>query len=219
MRRVDHQLQRRIDDCSGRFGVEVLHQLHRTLDVREQRRHRLALAVDCFGRRAIGGDYDLRFRRRNGRGSGGFCGANCGPAFPAKSRPRTHRCFARWANQLQLRSAFLAERGVAGVVVVAGRTAHRVSCRPGYYHTLRGRRKQHGALGAGRGVVAQRCSVAPPSHFVPAGQPDPGGVCHPVTASITPNLTRTGSLAAPSKENVRSLRSIESSASNGHSFD
>jgi double zinc ribbon protein/adenylate/guanylate cyclase family protein len=47
--------------------------------------------------------------------------------------------------------------------------------------TLRGRRKQHGALGARRAVADQRCSVAPPSHFVPAGQPDPGGVRHPVT--------------------------------------
>jgi hypothetical protein len=33
--RVDHQLQRRIDDRSRLLGVEVLHQLHRTLDVGE----------------------------------------------------------------------------------------------------------------------------------------------------------------------------------------
>jgi hypothetical protein len=53
---VDHQPQRRIDDRAGLFRVEVLHQLGRALDISEQRRHRLALAVDCFGRRAIGGD-------------------------------------------------------------------------------------------------------------------------------------------------------------------
>src|SRR5258708_37374970 len=44
----DHQLQRRIDDRARLFGVEVLHQLGRTLDVGEQRRHRLALALEIF---------------------------------------------------------------------------------------------------------------------------------------------------------------------------
>lgn len=36
-----------------------------------------------------------------------------------------------------------------------------LSCRPGYYHTLHGRRKQHGALKARRGVANQRFSVTP----------------------------------------------------------
>ena len=49
---------------------------------------------------------------------------------------------ARWANQLQLRSAFLGERGVGGAVVVVGGAAHRVSCDSDYNHTLRGRRKE-----------------------------------------------------------------------------
>jgi hypothetical protein len=88
MRRVNHQLQRRIDDRAGLLRVEVAHKLGRALDVGEQRRHRLALALDCFGRCAISGDYDLRFRRENDRGGGGLCGANCSPAFPAKSRPQ-----------------------------------------------------------------------------------------------------------------------------------
>jgi hypothetical protein len=39
-------MQRRIDDRARLFGVEVFHQLHRALDVREQRGDRLALAVD-----------------------------------------------------------------------------------------------------------------------------------------------------------------------------
>ena len=47
MHRVDHQLQRRIDDRARFFGVEVLLQLGRALDVGEQRRDRLALAVRC----------------------------------------------------------------------------------------------------------------------------------------------------------------------------
>jgi hypothetical protein len=140
---LDHEMQCGIDDRAGFFGIEVLHQLGRTLDVRKQRGDRLALALDCFKGRAIGGDYDLRFRRRGECRGGGFCGANCIPAFLAKSRTWTNRCFARWANQLQLRSAPLAERGVTGVVLVAGRTAHRNSC--GAATTLRGRSKEDGA--------------------------------------------------------------------------
>jgi hypothetical protein len=46
MRRIDHQPDRRIDDRPGLLGIEVLHQIHRTLDVREQRGDRLALALD-----------------------------------------------------------------------------------------------------------------------------------------------------------------------------
>ena len=95
--------------------------------------------LGCSGRRGIGGDYDFRFNRRNGRGGSGFSGADCRPTFLAESRP-----------QLQLRSAFLAERGVGGAVVVAGRAAHRVSCDPDYNHTLRGRQKERGALRASR---------------------------------------------------------------------
>ena len=47
MRRVDHQPERRIDNRARLLRVEVLHQLGRALDVREQRRHRLALPLDC----------------------------------------------------------------------------------------------------------------------------------------------------------------------------
>ncbi len=45
MDRVDHQLQRRIDDRARRLRVEVLHQFRRALDVGEQRGDRLALAL------------------------------------------------------------------------------------------------------------------------------------------------------------------------------
>ena len=52
---VDHQLQRRIDDGARLFGIEILHQIHRTLDVGEQRRDRLAIAVPHFlQNRALG---------------------------------------------------------------------------------------------------------------------------------------------------------------------
>ena len=46
MDRVHHQLERRIDDRARLLGIEVLHQLRRALDVGEQRRDRLALAVE-----------------------------------------------------------------------------------------------------------------------------------------------------------------------------
>jgi hypothetical protein len=45
MRRVDHQLQGRIDNGARLFGVEVLHQLGRALDVGEQRRNCLPLPL------------------------------------------------------------------------------------------------------------------------------------------------------------------------------
>jgi len=48
MNRVNHQLECRIDKRARLFGVEVLYQLHRALDVGEQRRDRLALAVQSF---------------------------------------------------------------------------------------------------------------------------------------------------------------------------
>jgi len=77
---------------------------------------------------------------------------------------------------------------VCGELLILGKSvirhtqaAHRISCGSGYYHAVRGRRKQHSALGARRGVIEQRYSAAPHSRFVPAWQPDPGGVCHPVT--------------------------------------
>ncbi len=43
---IHHQRQRRIDDVARLLGVEFLHQFGRALEVGEQRRHRLALALD-----------------------------------------------------------------------------------------------------------------------------------------------------------------------------
>src|SRR5215469_17275367 len=42
---IDHQLECGIDNRASLFGVEVLLELGRTLDVSEQRRNRLALAI------------------------------------------------------------------------------------------------------------------------------------------------------------------------------
>src|SRR5215467_3808468 len=43
--RINHQPERRIDDGAGFLGVEVLNQLHRSLDVSEQNRDSLALTI------------------------------------------------------------------------------------------------------------------------------------------------------------------------------
>ncbi len=45
MRRIDHQLERRINDRTRFFRIEVFHQIHRTLDVGEHRGDRLALSI------------------------------------------------------------------------------------------------------------------------------------------------------------------------------
>src|SRR5262249_34926524 len=58
---IDHNFQSRVDDGPGLLRVEVLLQLGRTLDVSEQDRYELALAVDRRGR-AI---YRYRVRYRN----------------------------------------------------------------------------------------------------------------------------------------------------------
>jgi hypothetical protein len=60
MRRLDHQSQRRIDDRARLFGIEVFHQFGRTLDVREQRRHRLAFTLDYLRIRRGLADSDRR---------------------------------------------------------------------------------------------------------------------------------------------------------------
>jgi hypothetical protein len=43
--RIDHQLDCRIDNRARLFRIKILHQLGRALDVGEQRRHGLALAL------------------------------------------------------------------------------------------------------------------------------------------------------------------------------
>ncbi len=48
MDRIHHQLERRIHNRARLLGVKVFHQLHRALDVREQRRDCLALALGYF---------------------------------------------------------------------------------------------------------------------------------------------------------------------------
>ena len=73
MDRVDHQAQSRIDDRARLFWIQLLHQIHRTLDVGEEGGHRLALLVGdvsqgpfgCYANRAIGSS---AVSRRSGAG-------------------------------------------------------------------------------------------------------------------------------------------------------
>jgi hypothetical protein len=69
--RVDHQLQRRINDRARFFGIEVLLQLRRALDIREQRGDRFALPFYC-GRVCFLCSYIDRLTRFTGGG------LNCG---------------------------------------------------------------------------------------------------------------------------------------------
>ena len=46
MNRIDHELQRWIDNRASYFGIEIAHQLGGALDIGEQRGHALALAFD-----------------------------------------------------------------------------------------------------------------------------------------------------------------------------
>jgi hypothetical protein len=52
--RVDHQLERGVDDRASFFRVKVLLELGRALDVGEQRRDRLAFAFEILGGRRVG---------------------------------------------------------------------------------------------------------------------------------------------------------------------
>jgi hypothetical protein len=55
MDRVDHQLERGIDNGTRLFWVELLHQLHRALDVGEESGNRFAFTVADDARRGLVG--------------------------------------------------------------------------------------------------------------------------------------------------------------------
>jgi len=124
----DHQLERRIDDRARLFGVEVLFELGRTLDVGEERGDGLALAVErrrgigTLGRDAnrwpslIGGGRPGRLRRsRSGeRRSALAAESRLGRVFGAALR----------AARSQAGATADAELLARGIVEVAARAAH-----------------------------------------------------------------------------------------------
>jgi hypothetical protein len=60
---VHHQLERGIDHGARLLGIEILHHLSRPLDVGEQRRHRLPLAVERIAGRLLRRDTNIGSRR------------------------------------------------------------------------------------------------------------------------------------------------------------
>src|SRR5271156_6168301 len=112
MDRVDHQLEGGIDERARCFGIEVFHQIHRALDIGEERGDGLALTVDRrVGRRLHPhprGDVNLNaasrllavcacgWSRRRGRGgqccaairTEGFAGLRLSTAARATRRQR-----------------------------------------------------------------------------------------------------------------------------------
>jgi hypothetical protein len=59
---VHHQFECRVDDCPRLLGVEVLHQIHRTLDVGKQRGDHLALTVKQLAGRLFRRDTNIGSR-------------------------------------------------------------------------------------------------------------------------------------------------------------
>ncbi len=111
MHRVDHQLQRRVDNRACLLRVEVLLQLGRAFNIRKQCSDRLALTIERFGRsRLVYSDWNtLRARSIRCRGrdksstaiatkllSGGILGAALWAAV-------CERCTAVAAESLSLR--------------------------------------------------------------------------------------------------------------------
>ena len=61
--RVDHQVQGRIYQGARRFGIEFLHQIHRTLDIFEQCSNGLPLFVARIGYGSLGRYTNCALRR------------------------------------------------------------------------------------------------------------------------------------------------------------
>src|SRR6266571_893163 len=79
--RLDHQLERRIDNRTGLFRVEFLHQFGGALEIGEECRDSLALALDSFRVRGNGAKANVGYLwRGQGRGL-----RELGPALAAEA--------------------------------------------------------------------------------------------------------------------------------------
>ena len=114
MDRIDHQLERGIDERARLLGIEVLHQVHRALDIGEQRGERLALAVRYrsvgrFGRDVdAGGGLCGRRTRIDGEGSAAL-------AAEVSSRRIFRRAFrAKFEQRSSAPGAEIVGRGIGG---------------------------------------------------------------------------------------------------------
>ena len=116
--RIDHQLQRRIDNRARFLRIEILFKLGRSLDVGEQRRDRLALAFEIFRGRRLGHSNRriirflrrrLRSKRRAALSTKAFAARIVGAALRTKIREcRTTiaaELLARWVFSIAIRAA------------------------------------------------------------------------------------------------------------------
>ena len=75
MHRSHHEVQGRVNDGAGFFGVEVLNEVHRAFDIGKQRGNGFALAIHrsaCFERGLLGADTLGQMWRRIGVGGWGL---------------------------------------------------------------------------------------------------------------------------------------------------
>jgi hypothetical protein len=107
---IDHQVEGRVNHSASIFGVKILHHFGGSLDVREQRGHRLALAVQRRG--------GFFFNHANGGhrlGRGRFDPCRCGVAVKCGGALATEIKFRGifegtiWALQAERSPAFPAE--------------------------------------------------------------------------------------------------------------
>ncbi len=127
LHRVDHQLEGGINNCARLFGIEVLLELGRALDVGKQRGDRLALSV-CRGRsvRVFRRDANTTARpgrHRNVRANRGLP-IEYGGTLRAEFRIRRVQTSAFWTRPTEWRRALIAESGVCGIVDAALRAMH-----------------------------------------------------------------------------------------------
>ena len=127
MDRVDHQLERRIDDCARFFGIEAFHQIHRALDVGEQGGHGLALAARGVGGGLFESDADrllddgCRWLRAGG---GSPSGRQCSAAFAAEFEFRWIVEAAARAFEAKCGPAVAAELYSGGIIGCASCASH-----------------------------------------------------------------------------------------------
>src|ERR1700683_2344233 len=92
--RVDHQLERRIDDRARFFRIEILLELRRALDIGEQRGDRLSLAVARVTKRLLGCDSYPVFRCTSRLDGAGRLARKSGTASVAESCAGAIQCTA-----------------------------------------------------------------------------------------------------------------------------
>jgi hypothetical protein len=127
--RGHHELQHRIDDRPCLLGIEIAHQLRRALDVGEQRRYRLALAVQgCVGGIIhLNGELDVSLRLLAARAFRSRIGCTSGErtaTIAAKLLARLVRCSASGALRCERRATLGAEFARLSIFSCALRAAH-----------------------------------------------------------------------------------------------